>query len=182
MRKWFQKWRLVIFIMSRSFSSRGDLSDFMTSYVVMSRDNVTFSVAPNVATFFSIREHRLFASFTFPGFSTWLCSRTLWFTFKMSASFSLILVCFKASIYIVTSNWRVRFVRIFGLSHFPRVTELNVCDAAFFGTSNYRQIWPPCEPMTFAVSNIVKVLMNKMAVWIGICVNDWAAKRECHCQ
>ena len=40
-------------------------------------------------------------------------------------------------------------------------------------TSNHRQIWPHSYPMTSLVPSSVKVLMNKIALWISNRGNDW---------
>ena len=37
-----------------------------------------------------------------------------------------------------------------------------------YNTSNHRQIWPPSLIITFVVPRIIKVLMNKIALWFDI--------------
>ena len=62
--------------------------------------------------------------------------------------------------------------------HRPRRAETVTCRQWYVNiTSNYRKIRLPCSPMAFVVPSIVEVLVNKAALWISICVNDWTAKR-----
>ena len=44
-------------------------------------------------------------------------------------------------------------------------------------TSNYGQYGYPIRKMSFDVSSIFGVSMNKIALWISVRVDDWTAER-----
>ena len=52
----------------------------------------------------------------------------------------------------------------------------SISQKLFFVTSKYRQILRPNYRMSAAVSSIVEVSIDKLALSISVCVSDWTAE------